>query len=151
MRNLKTLKISKININSLNFSKSLKELDLSFLVNVSISNKEILSNIEWINLSNSNLLNVSFDLFLSNSTKFVDFSLNHFSCDDFKMFKVLGNKMETLKLSQTNLQEIDQIDFRSMIYLKYLDLSFNNLTFVNSTSFDIIKNLEYLDLSWNKL
>ena len=67
------------------------------------------------------------------------------------MFKILGNKIETLKLSQTNLQEIDQIDFRNMINLKYLDLSINNLTFVNSTSFDCIKNLEYLDLSWNKL
>ena len=149
--NLRTLKISKTNLSSLTLSESLKELDLSLLNNVAISNKELLTNIEWINLSNSKLKNVSFDLFLSNSTKFVDFSLNHFSCDDFKMFKVLGNNMETLKLSRTNLQQIDQIDFRNMINLKYLDLSFNNLTFVNSTSFDIIKNLEYLDLSWNKL
>ena len=148
---LRTLKISETNINSLTVSENLKDLDLSFLYNFSISNQELLADIEWINLSNTKLLNISFDLFLSSSTKFVDFSFNQFSWDDFKMFKVLGNKMAALKLSQTNLQQLNQIDFRNMINLKYLDLSFNNLTFVNSTSFDIIKNLEYLDLSWNKL
>ena len=43
---LKTLKISKTNINRLTVRKSFKELDLGFLLNVSVSNKEALKNIE---------------------------------------------------------------------------------------------------------
>jgi Leucine-rich repeat (LRR) protein len=56
-----------------------------------------------------------------------------------------------LKLRQTNLQKIDQINLKNLINLKHLDLSFNNLSFISQDSFEFNLNLEYLDLSSNSL
>jgi Leucine-rich repeat (LRR) protein len=148
---LETLKLSNTSINnSILLNSNLKELDLSYL-NVSILNIEQLTNIEWINLANSQV-NFSFGLFLSNSIKFVDFSYNQFKWEnDSKMFNLLGSALEVLKLRQTNLQKLDQINLKNLINLKYLDLSFNNLNFISQDSFEFNLNLEYLDLSSNSL
>jgi insulin-like growth factor-binding protein complex acid labile subunit len=147
---LKTLRLSKTKIDSLFLSSNLKELDLSYL-NVSMSNIEQLTNLEWINLANSKL-NCSFEIFLSNQTKYVDFSYNQFKWEnDSKMFNILGSTLEVLKLRQTNLQKLDQINLKNLINLKHLDLSFNNLTFISQDSFEFNLNLEYLDLSSNCL
>ncbi len=67
------------------------------------------------------------------------------------MFNVLGSSMEVLKLRQTNLQKLDQINLKNLINLKHLDLSFNNLSFISQDSFEFNLNLEYLDLSSNSL
>jgi insulin-like growth factor-binding protein complex acid labile subunit len=147
---LKTLRVSNTKIDSLFLNSNLKELDLSYL-NATISNIEQLTNIEWINLANSNL-NCSFELFLSNFTKYVDFSYNQFKWDnDSKMFNILGSALEVLKLRQTNLQELDQINLKNLSNLRHLDLSFNNLSFTSKDSFEFNLNLEYLDLSSNSL
>ena len=149
-KTLKTLQISNTNITSLYLSETLNKLDLSYL-NVSIiENTQSLNIFEWINLAHTNT-NISFDRFLSNSTIYVDISFNYFEWNDFKMFNVLGIKLDTLKLRQTNLQQMEQIDLSKLVNLKQLDLSFNNLTYLNSNSFEFNGNLEYLDLSWNKL
>ena len=59
--------------------------------------------------------------------------------------------MEVLKLRQTNLQKLEQINLHNLINYKHLDLSFNNLSFISQNSFEFNLNLEYLDLSWNSL
>jgi Leucine-rich repeat (LRR) protein len=147
---LKTLRVSNTKIDSLFLNSNLKELDLSYL-NVSISNIEQLTNIEWINLASSKV-NCSFELFLSGLTKYVDFSFNQFKWEnDSKMFNILGSALEVLKLRQTNLQKLDQINLKNLINLKHLDLSFNNLSFISQDSFEFNVNLEYLDLSSNSL
>jgi Leucine-rich repeat (LRR) protein len=147
---LKTLRVSNTKIDSLFLNSNLKELDLSYL-NASISNVEQLTNIEWINLANSKV-NCSFELFLSNSTKYVDFSYYQIKWEnDSKMFNILGSSLVVLKLRQTNLQKIDQINLKNLINLKHLDLSFNNLSFISQDSFEFNLNLEYLDLSSNSL
>ncbi len=97
---LKTLRLSKSKIDSLNLNSDLKELDLSFM-NVSIFVEQKLSYIEWINLAK---VNCSFELFLSNVSKYVDFSYNQFKWEnDSKIFNILGPALEVLKLRQTNL------------------------------------------------
>jgi Leucine-rich repeat (LRR) protein len=147
---LKTLWVSNTKIDSLFLNSNLKELDLSYL-NASISGIGQLTNIEWINLANSNL-NFSFELVLSNFTKYVDFSYNQFKWkNDSKMFNLLGSVLAVLKLRQTNLQILDQINLKNLINLKHLDLSFNNLSFISQDSFEFNLNLEYLDLSSNSL
>ena len=149
LKSLETLKLSQAILNnSLKLDKIfLKKLDLSYL-NVSLENASNLTNIEWINVAKSNI-NISFGHFLSNQTKYVDFS--HNQINDFKMFKILGKSIETLKLSGIHLEQVDQINFTNIINIKYLDLSMNNLTHLNRNSFESNTNLEYLDLSWNKL
>jgi Leucine-rich repeat (LRR) protein len=150
LSSLITLRVSNTKIDSLFLNSNLKELDLSFL-NASISNIEQLTNIEWINLANSKV-NCSFDLFVSNSTKYVDFSYNEFHWgDETKVFNILGSSLEVLKLRQTHLQKLDQINLKKLINLRHLDLSFNNLSFINQDSFEFNLNLEYLDLSSNSL
>jgi Leucine-rich repeat (LRR) protein len=150
LKQLKTLKVSNTKFDSLFLNQNLKELDLSYL-NVPLSNIEQLTNIESINLANSKI-NYSIELFLSNSTNYVDFSYNQFDWDnDFKMFNKLGSALEFLKLQQTNLQKIDQINLKALNNLKHLDLSFNNLSFISQDSFEFNLNLEYLDLSSNSL
>jgi Leucine-rich repeat (LRR) protein len=147
---LKTLWISNTKIDSLFLNSNLQELDLSYL-NVSILGVEQLTNIEWINLANSKV-NCSFELFLSNSTKYVDFSYNQFKWEnDSKIFNKLGSSLEVLKLRQTKLQKLDQINLKNLINLRHLDLSFNNLSFISQDSFEFNLNLEYLDLSSNSL
>jgi Leucine-rich repeat (LRR) protein len=148
---LETLKLSNISINNTVFLNSnLKELDLSYL-NVTISNMEQLTNTEWINLANSKV-NCSFDLFPSNITKYVDFSYNQFKWEnDYKMFNKLGPALEALKLRQTNLQKLDQINLKKLTNLRHLDLLFNNLSFISQDSFEFNLNLECLDLSSNCL
>jgi Leucine-rich repeat (LRR) protein len=151
LSNLKTLKISNISAQYLLVNPTIKQLDFSF-VNLSIINSESLSAIEWINLAHSQV-NVSFCAFLSNQTKYVDFSYYDFRWDenDFKCFSTLGPALETLKLRKTNLQSIDQINFKQLLNIKHLDLSYNNLSFLNPNSFEYTANLEYLDLSSNRL
>jgi Leucine-rich repeat (LRR) protein len=147
---LKTLRLANTKIDTLFLNSNLKELDLSFL-NASISGIEQLTDIEWINLANSKV-NCSFELFLSKFTKYVDFSYNQFKWEnDSKMFNKLGPALEVLKLRQTNLQKIDQINLKNFINLKHLDLSFNNLSFISQDSFEFNLELEYLDLSSNCL
>jgi Leucine-rich repeat (LRR) protein len=145
---LKTLRLSKSKIDSLNLNSDLKELDLSFM-NVSIFVEQKLSYIEWINLAK---VNCSFELFLSNVSKYVDFSYNQFKWEnDSKIFNILGPALEVLKLRQTNLQKLDHINLKNLINLNHLDLSFNNLSFISQDSFEFNLNLEYLDLSSNHL
>jgi Leucine-rich repeat (LRR) protein len=144
---LKTLKISNTSIKYLKVHSALKELDLSHL-NVAISNKEILNEIDRINIANCKI-NGTFAMFLSNITKYIDFSSNQEV--DFNTFNVLGTALESLKLRKTNLQKIDQINLKNLINLKYLDLSFNNLSFISQDSFEFNLNLEYLDFSSNSL
>jgi Leucine-rich repeat (LRR) protein len=147
---LKTLWVSNTKIDSLFLNSNLVELDLSYL-NASISGIEQLTNIEWINLAYSKV-NCSFGLFLRSSTKYVDFSYNQFKWEyDSNIFNVLGSFLEVLKLRQTNLQKLDQINLKNLINLKHLDLSFNNLSFISPDSFEFNLNLEYLDLSSNSL
>jgi Leucine-rich repeat (LRR) protein len=147
---LKTLWVSNTKIDSLFLNSNLKELDFSYL-NASISGIEQLTNIEWINLANSKV-NCSFGLFLRSSTKYVDFSYNQFKWEnDSKMFNLLGSALAVLKLRQTNLQILDQINLKNLTNLKHLDLSFNNLSFICQDSFEFNLNLEYLDLSSNHL
>jgi Leucine-rich repeat (LRR) protein len=148
---LKTLKISNISAHFLHVNPAIKQLDFSY-VNLSILNSEHLTDIEWINLAHSQV-NVSFCAFMSNQTKYVDFSYYDFKWDenDFKCFNILGSTLETLKLRKTNLQSIDQINFKELINLKHLDLWYNNLSFLNPRSFEYTTNLEYLDLSSNRL
>jgi insulin-like growth factor-binding protein complex acid labile subunit len=148
--NLQSLKISKTKIKSVFLNTRIKELDLSYL-NISITNKKQINQIEWINLANSKL-NCSFGLYLGNQTKYVDFSYNQFKWEkDSKIFNILGSSLEVLKLRQTNLQKIDQINLKNLINLNYLDLSFNNLSFMSQDAFEFNLNLEYLDLSSNCL
>ena len=147
---LKTLKLANTSLNEIFLTKSLKELDLSYL-NVSITNIEHLNLIEWINLANTRIRNISFDRFISNSTRYVDLSFNFLNTNNFEKLNILSISTETLILRQTNLQQIEHITFENLINLKYLDLSFNNLTYVGSVSFAYNKNLEHLDLSSNKL
>jgi Leucine-rich repeat (LRR) protein len=150
LKQLKTLRLSYTKINSLFLNLNIKELDLSFL-NASISGVEKLANIEWINLAFSKV-NCSFELFLSNSTKYVDFSYNQFIWDiESKMFNILGSSLEVLKLRLTNLQKLDQINLKNLTNLRHLDLSFNNLSFISKDSFEFNLELEYLDLSSNSL
>jgi insulin-like growth factor-binding protein complex acid labile subunit len=147
---LKTLRVSNTKIDSLFLNSNLQELDLSYL-NVSISGIEQLTKIEWINLANSKV-NCSFGLFLSSSTKYVDFSYNQFKWEnDSKIFNILGSALEVLKLRQTSLQKLDQINLKKLINLKHLYLSFNNLSYISQDSFEFNLNLEYLDLSSNSL
>jgi Leucine-rich repeat (LRR) protein len=118
-------------------------------MNVSIFVEQKLSYIEWINLAK---VNCSFELFLSNVSKYVHFSYNQFKWEnDSKIYNILGSSMEVLKIRQTNLQKLDQINLHNLINLKHLDLSFNNLSFISQDSFEFNLNLEYLDLSWNSL
>jgi len=150
LNSLKSLKISNTEITSLFVYSPLKELDLSSL-NVSLLNMEQINKTEWINLANTKV-NYPFRLFLGNLTKFVDFSYNEFRWDvDFEMFYALGSSLETLKLHKTNLQDINKINLKNFINLKYLDLSSNNLSLVNQDSFKFNGNLEYLDLNSNNL
>jgi Leucine-rich repeat (LRR) protein len=150
IKNLETLKLSNTSIETVILYSNLKELDLSYL-NASLSNIEQLTYIEWINLANSNLC-CSFKIFLRKNTKYVDFSNNQFKWEnDSKIFNVLGSALEVLKLRQTNLQKLDQINLKNLINLKHLDLSFNNLNFISQDSFGFNLNLEYLDLSSNSL
>jgi Leucine-rich repeat (LRR) protein len=145
---LKTLRLSKSKIDSLILNSNLKELDLSFM-NASIFVEQKLTYIEWINLAK---VNCSFELFLSNVSKYVDFSFNQFKWEsDSKIFNILGPALEVLKLRQTNLQKLDQVNLKNMINLKYLDLSYNKLSFISQDSFEFNLNLEYLDLSSNCL
>jgi insulin-like growth factor-binding protein complex acid labile subunit len=147
---LKTLKLSNTSILTLSLLSTLEELDISFL-NATISNVDQINALEWINLANSSL-NCSLKHFIRNSSKYVDFSFKKLDWEvDFKIFKFLGSALETLKLSKTNLQNIDQINLKNLINLKYLDLSFNNLSFLSQDSFEYTLNLEYLDLSSNAL
>ena len=147
---LETLKISNTSINNWFMNSNLSELDFSYL-NLTISNIELLSKIKWINLAKSKV-NCSFELFLNNATKYIDFSFNELKWEnDFKMFRILGSSLETLKLRQTNLQKLEQINIKNLINLKWLDLSFNNLSFISQDSFEFNLNLEYLDLSSNRL
>jgi Leucine-rich repeat (LRR) protein len=147
---LNSLKLSNTSLHTLFLSHDLKELDLSYL-NFSMIGFMNLSNLEWISLAHTKT-NISYSLFLSNLTRYVDFSLNLFQWDDFKMFDILGDALDTLILRQTNLQQLDQIDFRALTNLKRLDLSFNNLTHISSEAFEtFVSNLEYLDLSSNLL
>jgi len=147
---MKTLKLSNTSIAYLFMNvESLKELDLSYL-NVSLLHAHNLNNIEWINMANVKT-NISLGVFLRNSTRFVDFSFNQFTWDDFKMFNFLGSALATLKLRQTNLQQIEQINFESLLNLKYLDLSYNNLDYVSQRTFEMLISLEYLDLSSNRI
>jgi Leucine-rich repeat (LRR) protein len=146
MNSLQSLKLSNTSIKHLTLSSSLKELDLSYL-NFSIFSKKDLSTLEWISLANART-NISIENFISNSTKFIDFSFNFF---DFKSLNVLGSSMESLILRQTNLQDLDEIYLKNLINLKYLDLAFNNLTFISPQAFENTKLLEYLDLSSNSI
>jgi Leucine-rich repeat (LRR) protein len=143
---LKSLKISNTQIKFLFLNSPLKELDLSYM-NVSIFDLKHLHKLEWINLAHTKI-NCSLSLFLSNLTKFVDFSYNDV---DFEVFNVLGSALETLKLRRTNLQDISQINLKNLINLKYLDLSLNNLSFISQDSFKFNLNLEYLDLNSNNI
>jgi Leucine-rich repeat (LRR) protein len=148
---LTSLKLSNNSLSVLRLNRGVKELDLSYLSNGSfVMNVENASNIEWINLSNTKI-NISFDLFISNLTKYLDYSFNSFTFTDFKMFNVLGSTLETLKLRETNLQNVKQINFQTLINLKHLDLSFNNLTELSQCTFEFLTNLEYLDLSSNRI
>jgi insulin-like growth factor-binding protein complex acid labile subunit len=147
---LTTLKLSNTSISVLYVNRSVKELDLSYLSNGSFVNIVSFSKIEWINLANTKI-NISFDLFLSNVTRYADFSFNSFTWIEFKMFDVLGSSLETLKLRETNLQNIEQINLTNLINLKYLDLSFNNLSSFSQNSIEFLANLEYLDLSSNRI
>ena len=146
MNELYSLKLSNTSIHTFEFSLKLKELDLSFL-NVTILSQENLREIEWISLTSVNT-DVSFGMFLSNLTKYVDFSFNPFN---FSILNVLGTSLETLKLRQTNLNKIEAINFKNITSLKFLDLSLNNLTFISPKTFEYMLNLEYLDLSSNSL
>ncbi len=147
---LETLKLSNTKIKNVFLHSNLKELDLGS-VNLTITSLEKIIKIEWINLANTTV-NCSLGLFLSNFTRYVDFSYNNLNWnEDYKMFKVLGSALETLKLRQTDLQKLDRINLKNLINLKYLDLSFNNLIFVSQDSFEFSLNLEYLDLSSNYL
>jgi Leucine-rich repeat (LRR) protein len=147
---LTTLKLSNTKISRLTLSKSLKELDLSHLSNSSLSNLENLHKIERINLANAKI-NISFETFLSNLTRYVDFSYNPFTWQEFKMFNVLGASLETLILKETNLQQIEQIHLYNLVNLRHLDLSFNNLSEIDQNSFEYATNIEYLDLSSNRI
>jgi Leucine-rich repeat (LRR) protein len=150
-RFLTSLRLSNTSINVLFLNRSESELDLSYLSNGSIiMNRSNLRRIEWINLANTKV-NISFDLFLSNSTRFVDYSYNSFTFSEFKMFNILGPALETLKLAKTNLQQIEKINLKKLLNLKHLDLSFNNLSEVSPNAFEISTNLEYLDLSSNRI
>jgi Leucine-rich repeat (LRR) protein len=150
LKQLKALQVSNTKIDSLFLNSNLKELDLSYL-NLSISIIEQLTNIAWISLANSKVY-CSFGLFLSNVTKYVDFSYNQFKWEnDSKIFNLLGSALEVLKLRQTNLQKLDQINLKKLINIRHLDLSFNNLSFISQDSFEFNLNLEFLDLSWNSL
>jgi len=109
---------------------SLKELDLN-LLNFSVASNS--TQLNAISLANAKV-NVSFELFLSNLTKSVDFSENKFI--DFKIFEALGDSMETLILRNTNMQRIEQIYLNNLVNLKYLDLSFNNLFSLSKDEFE---------------
>jgi Leucine-rich repeat (LRR) protein len=146
MNSLQSLKLSNTSIKHLTLSSSLKELDLSYL-NFSIFSKKDLSTLEWISLANART-NVSIGNFISNSTKYIDFSFNLF---DFKILNVLGSSMESLKLRQTSLHDLEDIYVRNLTNLKFLDLSNNNLTFISPKTFENTKLLEYLDLSSNSI
>jgi len=151
LNSLTTLKLSNNSISVLRLNRSVKELDLSFLSNGSfVMNVENASNIEWINLSNTKV-KISFELFISNLTRYLDYSFNSFTFSEFKMFSVLGSSLETLKLRETNLQNLKQINFQTLINLRHLDLSSNNLSDVSPSSFEFSTNLEYLDLSSNRI
>jgi Leucine-rich repeat (LRR) protein len=144
---LQSLKLSNTSISLFSFnSNNLKELDLSYL-NISILDLERFKCLEWICLANSKT-NVPFGVFISNLTKYVDFSYTIF---DFRILNVLGPAMETLKLRQTNLQNIEEINLKNQVNLKHLDLSFNNLTFLSPDILLYTPRLEYLDLSSNSL
>jgi Leucine-rich repeat (LRR) protein len=148
---LTSLSLSNTSITFLYLNRSIKELDLSHLSNISlIMNVVNVKKIEWINLANTKI-NISFDLFLSNLTIFVDFSYNPFTWIEFKMFNVLGSSLETLKLKETHLQSMEQINLQNLIALKHLDLSFNNLSELSQNTFEFQINLEYLDLSSNRI
>ena len=147
---LSSLFISNTSIHFLSLNLSLKELDLSYLTNLSISNLNNKKKFEKINLANSKI-NISFDFFLSNTVRYVDYSYNTFSWNDFKMLNVLNDSLEILKLKKVNLQRIEQINLKNLLNLKYLDLSFNNLSNLSQTSLEFNTNLEYLDLSSNRL
>jgi Leucine-rich repeat (LRR) protein len=120
-------------------------------LSLSLSNSKNIGVFERIEIAKAKLTNVSIDLFLSQSTKYVDFSFISFEYDDFKMFDLLGSSMETLKLQQINLKFVDQISLKNLINLKHLDLSFNNLTFISKASFEYNTKLEHLDLNSNSL
>jgi len=148
---LASLKLSNTSINVFYINKtSLKELDLSCSANLTLLKVENAKRIEWVNLA-STKMNFSFGNFLSNVTRYVDFSFNSFSWTQFKIFNVLGNALETLKLRQTNLQSLEQISFENLLNLKYLDLSSNSLTNVSQNKMEFLKNLEHLDLSSNRI
>jgi Leucine-rich repeat (LRR) protein len=149
LRALKTLKISNTSVNLLPVTKTLVQLDLSNLFNLSLSSDDYLSRqIEWINVANASIRNVSFHRFLSNRTVYVDFSFNSVTRDDLKM---LDSSLQTLILRRCNLHELSQINFDKLFNLKHLDVSSNNLTFLSLTLFERTKNLEHLDLSSNGL
>jgi len=147
---LETLKISNTLVKTLLMRGSFKELDFRNL-SLSISNSENIGLIERIEIAKAKLTNVSIGLFLSQSTKYVDFSFVSFESGDFKFLNILGSSMETLKLQQINLTFIDQVSLKNLINLKHLDLSFNNLTFISKKSFEYNTKLEYLDLNSNSL
>jgi Leucine-rich repeat (LRR) protein len=82
----------------------------------------------------------------------VDFSHNDLELNNYSsMFNALGPTLETLKLKRTKLQNINQIPFKNVINLKYLDLSFNNLSSISNDLSEFLRNLEYLDLSSNSI
>jgi Leucine-rich repeat (LRR) protein len=146
-----SLKLSNTSINELFINiTSLKELDLSYTANLTLVKVENVQRIESVNLA-STKMNISFGNFLSNLTRYVDFSFNSYTWTQFRMFNVLGNALETLRLRQTNLQNMEQISFENFLNLKYLDLSFNSLSSVSENKMEFLKNLEHLDLSSNRI
>ena len=133
--------------------ETLQELDLSFnrlSFDADSLRHESFEKMREIRAENVSLLrsNASLEIFLNSNIKTLDFSNNYFKMDSFKMFDNLS-RITSMRLKNTHLHSMSEINFRNLKQLTRLDLSFNYLTRLAFDSFEFLLRLEYLDLGFN--
>ena len=87
--------------------ENIKELDLSWNSLYFSDSYFTATNVENIQLNNVKFLNsnVSFEIFIDSKIKYLDFSNNNFSKDQFQIFDNLSN-IVSFKLSKVNFKKI---------------------------------------------
>jgi Leucine-rich repeat (LRR) protein len=148
VRNLRSLRMN----GSYNFGVEkilnlnyLTELDLSFC-SILVKNFSLkLERIRFRGVKNFN----EFNTLLSSNLKELDLSRNSLK-NSFSIFDSLVN-LETLELSDVELNEIVQIRLENFQNLTKLDLSYNQLAYLNENTFSKMFKLIYLDLSFNRI
>lgn len=118
--------------------------------NIADSFKNIIANIEKLNLFNCQISSKSFLQILNlfdkkTRLKKLDLSNNNFC--EFKFKLGMLQELKTLKLSQNKIQTVD---FFELLKIQNLDLSFNQITNVESI-FENLPHLKKLNLSNNCL